>query len=117
VTSARRAYDGRHDARVDRLRGADPGARRIAGGAASTLESDAMRLRIPAVLAFTVLGTAAAVTASSCGDDGKPTADAGSSCRPCIYEGSDNGNCPFLTCATGSDQDQCPTGCIPEPVV
>jgi hypothetical protein len=75
-----------------------------------------MRLRIPAVLAFTVLGTAAAVTASSCGDDGKPTADAGSSCRPCIYEGSDNGNCPFPTCATGSNHDQCPAGCIPEPV-
>jgi hypothetical protein len=35
----------------------------------------------------------------------------------CVYEGSDNGNCPFPTCATGSNLDECPAGCIPEPIV
>jgi hypothetical protein len=70
-------------------------------------------LRIPAVLAFTVVGVAAGMSASSCGQ-GKPPVDAG--CRYCVYETVDNGNCPFPTCATGSQQDECPPGCIPAPI-
>jgi hypothetical protein len=69
------------------------------------------RLRIPAALAFTVLG--AGVAASSCGTE-KPTVDAG--CVFCVYETVDNSNCPPPTCATGSQQDECPPGCIPAPV-
>jgi len=71
------------------------------------------RLRIPAALAFTVLGVGAGSTATSCGNE-QPTVDAG--CVYCIYESVDNGNCPFPTCATGSHSDQCPAGCIPAPV-
>jgi hypothetical protein len=72
-------------------------------------------LRIPAVLAFTVLGAAAGATAASCGDT-RPPVDAGTTCVHCVYQVTDNGNCPFPTCATGSNHDQCPAGCIPEPV-
>jgi hypothetical protein len=72
-------------------------------------------LRIPAVLAFTVLGAGAAASAGSCGSNSPPTVDAGS-CRICVYETSDNGNCPFPTCATGSNHDVCPPGCIVQPV-
>jgi hypothetical protein len=71
-------------------------------------------LRIPAVLAFTVLGVAAAVSAGSCGE-GKPTVDA-DVCFLCVYESVDNGNCPFPTCATGSNLDVCPEGCIIQPI-
>jgi len=71
-------------------------------------------LRIPAVLAFTFLGAAAAASTESCGP-GKPTVDA-STCVICVYQTVDNGNCPFPTCATGSNHDVCPAGCIPEPV-
>jgi len=71
-------------------------------------------LRIPAVLAFTVVGAAAVASGASCGDT-KPVADA--RCVYCIYQGSDNGNCPPPTCATGSNQDVCPAGCVPEPIV
>ena len=72
-----------------------------------------MALRIPTVLAFTVLGVAAAAAAGSCGED-KPRIVAG--CVQCVYEGVDNGNCPFPTCATGSNSEMCPPGCIPAPV-
>ncbi|HMG53391.1 MAG TPA: hypothetical protein VK601_07910 [Kofleriaceae bacterium] len=71
-------------------------------------------LRIPTVLAFTVLGATAAGSVGSCGTD-KPTADA-ASCVVCVYETVDNGNCPFPTCATGSHQDVCPAGCIIQPL-
>jgi hypothetical protein len=74
-------------------------------------------LRIPAVLAFSVLGTAMAAATGSCGDD-KPNVDAGieaGTCVYCVYETADNGNCPFPTCATGDRQDVCPEGCIPQP--
>lgn len=72
-------------------------------------------LRIPAALVFVVLGGAtAAASLASCGDE-KPRLDAGCG-RYCIYESVDNGNCPFPTCATGSNQDQCPPGCIPAPI-
>ena len=72
-------------------------------------------LRIPAVLAFTVVGTTLGTVAASCGDH-KPTVDAGAVCVHCVYQSVDNGNCPFPTCATGSNHDQCPPGCIPEPM-
>lgn len=76
-------------------------------------------LRIPAVLAFTVLGVTVAASAGSCGDD-KPTADAAAgdaaTCVYCVYQTADNGNCPFPTCATGDHHDVCPEGCIPAPV-
>ena len=76
-------------------------------------------LRIPAVLAFTVLGTAAVASSGSCGD-GKPTIDAAAgdaaACVHCVYQSTDNGNCPFPTCATGEHQDVCPAGCIPQPL-
>jgi hypothetical protein len=71
-------------------------------------------LRIPAVLAFTVLGAAAAGSAGSC-DSGPAPVD-GRCVRYCIYQTVDNGNCPPPTCATGSNYDQCPPGCIPEPM-
>lgn len=72
-------------------------------------------LRIPAVLAFTVLGAAAAASTGSCGDSKPAPADA-ATCRYCVYQTVDNGNCPFPTCATGDDHDMCPAGCIPAPV-
>jgi len=72
------------------------------------------RLRVPVVLAFTVLGAGAATSVGSCGQ-GKPTIDAGT-CVHCVYESVDNGNCPFPTCATGSNADVCPAGCIVAPV-
>jgi len=65
-------------------------------------------LRLPAALAFTVLGVA------GCGDE-KPRVDA-QCARYCVYETVDNGNCPFPTCATGPAVDQCPPGCVPQPV-
>jgi hypothetical protein len=73
------------------------------------------RLRIPAVLAFTVLGAGVAASAGSCGADKTPTADA-NSCVLCIYQSADTGNCPFPTCATGENHDVCPDGCIVQPV-
>jgi len=74
-------------------------------------------LKIPAALAFTVLSVAAAATAASCGGkDTTPTVDAAATCVPCVYEASDNGNCPPPTCATGANNDVCPDGCIPAPV-
>jgi hypothetical protein len=80
---------------------------------AGLLDSVVPPLRIPAVLAFTVIGVAAGATASSCGES-DPPGDA--SCRYCVYETVDNGNCPFPTCAQGSQHDQCPPGCIPAPI-
>jgi hypothetical protein len=71
-------------------------------------------LRIPAALAFTLLGTA---VAASCGKDAVPppvVVDA--ACVPCVYQATDNGNCPPPTCATGPENDVCPEGCIPAPV-
>jgi hypothetical protein len=72
-------------------------------------------LRIPAVLAFTVLGAGAAASAGSCGGGSTPTVDA-NSCVLCVYQTVDNGNCPFPTCATGPNHDVCPAGCIIQPV-
>jgi hypothetical protein len=80
----------------------------------------ATRLRIPSALAFTVVaavgaaGAAVVATAASCGGDSKPAVDA-SSCVICVYEAADTGACPYPTCATGSNHDMCPAGCIPQP--
>lgn len=67
------------------------------------------QLRIPAVLAFTV------TVGVACDDHGKRP-DSGTCQVLCIYQTVDNGNCPFPTCATGSNNDVCPQGCIPEPI-
>jgi len=73
------------------------------------------QLRIPIALAFVAVTTASAAT---CGGGESPPFDANANCQVfCVYEGSDTGNCPFPTCATGSNLDQCPAGCIPEPIV
>lgn len=69
-------------------------------------------LRIPTVLAYTVLGAGIA-TAAGCGG-GKPAADA--TCVFCVpIEGSTTSACTTPTCATGKDQDICPEGCEPQP--
>jgi hypothetical protein len=80
------------------------------------LYDDAMkRLRIPLALAVV---TMTGVSAATCGGGESPPFDANANCQIfCVYEGSDNGNCPFPTCATGENLDQCPAGCIPEPIV
>jgi len=72
------------------------------------------RLRLPTALAFTVgvVGVVAAVV--SCGKTAPPVADA--ACNLCVYESVDNGNCPYPTCATGSQADLCPNGCILQPI-
>ncbi len=74
--------------------------------------SKSMKLRIPTVLAFTVTATIA------CDGGGKhPDAQGPCNGQPvCVYSSVDNGNCPFPTCATGSNFDVCPEGCIPEPL-
>ena len=74
-------------------------------------------LRIPAVLAFTVVGAAATAAAVSCGDS-KPRQDASTCEVLCIPQGGGSSSaCPLPTCATGVNHDVCPTGCVPEPVV
>jgi hypothetical protein len=71
------------------------------------------QLRIPLAVAFVVVSAVGTANVVSCGDDGQSR-----ECQVfCVYTGSDNGNCPFPTCATGSNLDVCPTGCMPEPVV
>jgi hypothetical protein len=73
------------------------------------------RLRLPTALAFTVVGVAVAAAAiASCGDGKPTTADA--ACNLCVYETVDNGNCPYPTCATGSNSDECPDGCMVQPI-
>ncbi|TMQ15861.1 MAG: hypothetical protein E6J90_24765 [Deltaproteobacteria bacterium] len=79
-----------------------------------------MSLRIPAALAFTVVGAAAvgaAVAAGSC-DAGQPRHDATTCQVLCIPQGGGSSSaCPLPTCATGSNHDMCPPGCVPEPIV
>jgi hypothetical protein len=73
-------------------------------------------LRIPAALAFTVVGTVAA-SAVSC-DGGTPRQDARACQVLCIPQGGGSSSaCPLPTCATGSNHDVCPPGCVPEPIV
>jgi hypothetical protein len=73
------------------------------------------RLRLPTALAFTVVSVAAvAASVVSCETTTKPTADA--ACNLCVYETVDNGNCPVPTCATGSNHDVCPDGCVLQPI-
>lgn len=77
----------------------------------------AMSLRIPAVLAFTVAGAAAAGAAAalSCGGSAPPS-DAMACVRHCITTGVGSNACTPPTCPTGPNSDICPTGCTLEPV-
>ncbi|HEY6175345.1 MAG TPA: hypothetical protein VIX73_12900 [Kofleriaceae bacterium] len=72
-------------------------------------------LRIPAVLAFTIVG--GAVTAVVACGDGKPGTDAGACSVVCVPRGSGSNGCTPATCAQGSNHDVCPVGCVPEPIV
>ena len=79
-----------------------------------------MSLRIPAVLAFTVLGVvgaaAAGAIATSCGDGSGPP-DAAVACPVlCVPTGVGSNACTPPTCATGPNLDMCPTGCRPDPI-
>lgn len=78
-----------------------------------------MPLRIPAVLASTVLGivggTAAGVAAVSCGGSAPPP-DAMVCPVRCIPIDTGSNGCTPPTCATGPNHDVCPTGCTPEPI-
>ena len=73
-------------------------------------------LRIPAVLTVTVIAGAVAAATTSCGT-GTPVSDAGSCSVVCVAQGTGGSNCLPTTCATGSNHDMCPPGCIPEPIV
>ena len=78
----------------------------------------AMALRIPAVLAFTVLGATAvgATAALSCGSSGAPAPDAMVCPVVCVAQGSGTSSCTPPICATGSNHDMCPAGCVPQPI-
>ena len=76
------------------------------------------KLDLPAVLVVTALSgaaTAAMVTSACGGDDEPPACDV--YCTPEGGPGTGS-NCmgPDFPCATGPNLDQCPAGCIPEPV-
>jgi hypothetical protein len=82
----------------------------------------AMALRIPAVLASTVLGVvgvaavgAAGVAAVSCGGSA-PAPDAMVCPVVCVAQGSGSNGCTPPTCATGNNHDMCPAGCVPQPI-
>jgi hypothetical protein len=77
----------------------------------------AMPLRIPAVLAFTVVGATAAGMAAvvSCGGSAPPP-DAMACPVVCVAQDSGSNDCTPRTCATGSNHDMCPTGCVPQPI-
>jgi hypothetical protein len=75
-------------------------------------------LRLPAVLAvavITTVATVALVTSASCGGDDQPTCDV--YYVPDGIGGGENCSGPDPTCATGPNLDQCPIGCVAEPVV
>jgi hypothetical protein len=74
------------------------------------------RLRIPTVLAFTVIGGAVAASAGSC-SSGKPGVDAGVCSVICVPQGSGSNGCTPAVCASGVNHDVCPPGCVPEPIV
>lgn len=78
-----------------------------------------MPLRIPAVLASTVLGvvgaTAAGMAAVSCGGSAPPP-DAMVCPVRCIPSDTGSNACTPPTCATGPNHDVCPMGCRPEPI-
>jgi hypothetical protein len=73
------------------------------------------KLDLPCVLVVTALtGASTAVLATSCGGDDEPTV-----CDVyCVPIGGTGSACsgPDPVCATGPNDDQCPTGCEPEPV-
>jgi len=76
------------------------------------------KTQLPAVLAVTIMAaaTSGALLVSSCGGDDQPP-----QCEVyCVPETDPPAAAcagPDLPCATGTNHDQCPTGCIPEPVV
>ena len=81
----------------------------------------AMSLRIPAVLASTVVGVvgaaAGAAAALSCHGTGAPPPDAMVLCSvQCIPSGVGSNGCTPPTCATGPNHDVCPMGCTPDPI-
>ena len=47
---------------------------------------------------------------------GTPVSDATTCSVICVPQGTGSSSCPPTTCATGSNHDVCPTGCIPEPI-
>jgi hypothetical protein len=72
------------------------------------------KLHLPAVLSVVVLTAAATAALTSCDDDNDPPpmADAAMCQAYCFpTSGPAEANCPFPTCATGPNVDQCPTGC------
>ena len=75
-----------------------------------------MPLRIPAVLAFTVVGTAAAAGLASCGGGSPPPPDAMACLVRCVPTGVGSNSCTPPTCATGPNHDVCPMGCTTEPI-
>ncbi|HEX3475642.1 MAG TPA: hypothetical protein VHT91_11500 [Kofleriaceae bacterium] len=75
-----------------------------------------MPLRIPAVLAFTVIGAAAGAAALSCHGTGVPPTDAMLCSVQCIPSGPGSNACTPPICATGPNHDVCPTGCTPDPI-
>jgi len=80
----------------------------------------AVSLRIPAVLASTVVGVvgaaAGATAALSCHGTGSPPPDAMLCSVPCIPSGVGSNGCTPPTCATGPNHDVCPMGCTPDPI-
>lgn len=74
-------------------------------------------LRIPAVLAFTIVGGVVAAAGSAGCDGGKPGGDAGACSVVCVPQGSGSNGCTPAVCATGANHDMCPPGCVPEPIV
>jgi hypothetical protein len=76
----------------------------------------AMWLRIPAVLAFSVVGVAAGAAAvASCGGRA-PAPDAMSCPVVCVPAGSGTNACTPPTCATGPNHDGCPAACVAQPI-
>ena len=77
-----------------------------------------MPLRIPPVLAFTVVGGAAVAAAvlAGCGS-GTPGPDAMACSVICVPQGSGSTGCTPAVCAGGATHDVCPAGCVPEPIV
>jgi hypothetical protein len=108
---ARRRCNGRHDARV----WIDFTARILAPCGETMRYGAGMALRIPAVLAFTVVGATAAA-ALSCGGNGAPAPDAMVCPVVCVAHGSGSNGCTPPTCATGSNHDMCPAGCVAVPI-
>jgi hypothetical protein len=75
-------------------------------------------LRIPLVLSVATVALSVAASID-CGHGKGGTVDANQNCQVQCFPsgmGSGSANCPFPTCATGSNLDQCPADCVPEPI-